>query len=52
MKTKAKKPIKSGKPLREEILHSARASFNMEGIPISKSDAKQTLKKVEVSLGK
>lgn len=52
MKSKAKIPAKKQKPLREEILHSARASFKIEGIHISAVDAKATLKKVELSLGK
>ena len=52
MKTKTKKPLKPVKPLRIQILNSARASFKMEGIQISKQAAEQILKKVEISLGK
>lgn len=51
MKSKPKKAIKQGKPLRLEILNSARASFKIEGIHISESQAQETLKKVEIKLG-
>jgi len=52
MKSKSKKAVKKRKLLRDQIFNSAHASFNMEGIPISKLEAEQTLKKVEISLGK
>jgi len=52
MKSKSKKDVKQEKALRVEILQSARASFKIEGIDISESQAKETLKKVEIKLGK
>jgi hypothetical protein len=52
MKSKAKSPIKKIRPVREQILYSALASFRMEGIQISKQEAKKILKKIEISLGK
>ncbi len=51
MKSTSKKS-KSGSSLRAEILKSLIASFKMEGIDIPLSVAEQTLKKVELNLGK
>ena len=51
MKSNVKKSTK-GQALRAEILKSLVASFKIEGIDISSRVAEQTLKKVEVSLGK
>ena len=51
MKTKQKKEkVKSS--TREQILHSAMASFRIEGINISKDQALATLKKIEAKLEK
>lgn len=51
MKSTSKKSNK--KPsLREQILKSLMASFKIEGIDIPLSVAEQTLKKVELNLGK
>ena len=46
------KKFKDTQALRDEILKSLIASFRIEGIDISISVAKETLKKVEISLGK
>ncbi|MBL0095579.1 MAG: hypothetical protein IPP46_03100 [Bacteroidetes bacterium] len=46
------KKSKDTQGLRDEILQSLIASFRIEGIDISLSVAKETLKKVEISLGK
>ena len=46
------KKSKKEKSLRTEILNSLMASFKIEGIDIPLSVAEQTLKKVELSLGK
>jgi len=51
VKSTSKKP-KKGQTLRTEILKSLMASFKIEGIEIPLSVAEQTLKKVEISLGK
>lgn len=51
MKSTTKKS-KKGQSLRAEILRSLMASFKIEGIDIPLSVAEQTLKKVELSLGK
>ena len=51
METKPKKG-KNKKISREQIMHSAVASFRLEGINISKEKALLALKKVELSLGK
>jgi len=48
----ASKKIKKEQSLRAEILKSLIASFKIEGIDIPVSVAEQTLKKVELSLGK
>lgn len=47
-----KKDQKSPKAFRKEILQSAIASFKIEGIIISQSNANEALKKVELSLEK
>ena len=52
MKASTKKPKKSRKSIREEILISQLDSFKIEGIQISRVKAKSILKKVEISLGK
>ncbi len=46
------KKFKKEKSLREKILKSLIFSFKIEGIDISLSVAEQTLKKVELNLGK
>lgn len=51
MKSTSKKS-KNGHSLREQILKSLMASFKIEGIDIPLSVAEQTLKKVELNLGK
>ena len=51
MNKKPSKP-KDKKILREQILQSALASFRIEGINITQEMALETLKKVELSLGK
>jgi predicted nuclease with RNAse H fold len=51
MKSTSKKS-KKGQSLRAEILKSLMASFKIEGIDIPLNVAEQTLKKVELSLGK
>lgn len=51
MKSGAKKS-KNVQSIRAEILKSLVASFKIEGIDIPLSVAEQTLKKVELSLGK
>jgi len=51
MKSTSKKS-KKGQSLREQILKSLMASFKIEGIDIPLNVAEQTLKKVEVNLGK
>jgi predicted nuclease with RNAse H fold len=51
MKSNSKKS-KNGHSLREQILKSLMASFKIEGIDIPLSVAEQTLKKVELKLGK
>jgi hypothetical protein len=51
MKSTSKKS-KKGHSLREQILKSLMASFKIEGIDIPLSVAEQTLKKVELNLGK
>ena len=51
MKTELKK-TKDKKTLREDIVTSAIASFQIEGITISKEEAMQTLKKIELILEK
>jgi len=43
---------KKGHSLRQQILKSLMASFKIEGIDIPLSVAEQTLKKVELNLGK
>ncbi|KAF2511230.1 hypothetical protein [Flavobacterium foetidum] len=43
---------KSNKVLRKQVLKSAVASFKIEGIDISKKEALNALKKVELNLGK
>ena len=51
MKLTSKK-TKKRHSLREQILKSLMASFKIEGIDIPLSVAEQTLKKIELSLGK
>ena len=51
MKPTSKK-TKKETALRAEILRSLMASFKIEGIDIPLNVAEQTLKKVELSLGK
>jgi len=46
------KKSKKKHSLREQILRSLMASFKIEGIDIPLSVAEQTLKKVELNLGK
>jgi hypothetical protein len=51
MKSTPKKDNKIGN-LREQILKSLIASFKIEGIDIPLNVAEQTLKKVEINLGR
>jgi hypothetical protein len=51
MNTKLKKE-KNKKVSREQIMHSALASFRIEGINIPKEMALLALKKIELSLGR
>ena len=51
MKSTLKKS-KKGQSLRKQILKSLMASFKIEGIDIPLNVAEQTLKKVELNLGK
>jgi hypothetical protein len=51
MKSTSKKDNKVGN-LRAQILKSLIASFKIEGIDIPLNVAEQTLKKVEINLGK
>jgi hypothetical protein len=51
MKIKQKKSTTKSS-LREEILHSAIASFRIEGIHITTEQALAALKKIEANLGK
>ena len=44
--------VKDKKNIRKQIMDSAIASFRIEGIHISKEAAIETLKKVELTLGK
>ena len=46
------KKSKKGQSLREQILKSLMASFKIEGIDIPLNVAEQTLKKIELNLGK
>jgi hypothetical protein len=52
MNIKKNGTIKKNEKRREEILKSMIASFKIEGINISLDKALQSLKKVEINLGK